>query len=434
MSRRSFLFLQTIASPFFRRLGDGLARRGHRVGKISYCQGDALYWRGSDVLAFRGRVDELPDFYTRVYDDRQVSDIVLFGDCRPIHRPAMALARERGMRSWVFEEGYLRPGWITLEEGGVNGNSALMRNADFFRAQASSLPAVPTAEPVRAGLGWRVAYDIAYNVANYLPPYRYPGYRTHRPYPIWREYRSWISRLVRQPWENASARRATEALLRDALPYYLLPLQLDSDVQIRIHSPFRNVPAAIEAVIASFAAHAHDEAGLVIKNHPLDNGMISYRGLIANYARAHGVASRVKFLDGGDLNKLMDHALGVVVVNSTVGLSALQRGRPVIALGKALYDLDGLTERRGLDCFWQDPIPPDMALLDAFLRVLVHHTQINGNYYMLEDIAVGVENAISRMIRTPEGKEVGLHLAGGCSSLREAVPRYCSDNRDNSFA
>lgn len=397
MSKRSFLFLQTIASPFFRRLGAALRRDGHAVGKVNYCQGDWLYWRGHDVVEFRGVADELPDFYAGLCDMRRPTDIVMFGDCRPIHAPAIDIARRRGMRLWVFEEGYLRPGWITLEQDGVNANSPLMRSADYFRALGPQLPPAPSPVPVGAALGRRVAFDIAYNVANSVPPYRYPGYVTHRPYPIWREYRTWLGRLARMPLEARRARRMTERLLRDSPPYYLFPLQLDSDFQIRVHSPFQGVAAAIGAVIMSFALHAPGEARLVIKNHPLDNGMIGYRELITECARAHGIGARVDFLDGGDLDLLMELALGVVVVNSTVGLAALQRRLPVVALGKALYDLDGLTDQRGLDRFWQDACPPDSDLLEAFTRVLVHHAQINGNYYSQEGIAIGVQNATNRL-------------------------------------
>jgi capsular polysaccharide export protein len=36
-------------------------------------------------------------------------------------------------------------------------------------------------------------------------------------------------------------------------------------------------------------------------------------------------------------------AAGVVTVNSTAGLQALREGKPVVALGRALYDMPGLT-------------------------------------------------------------------------------------------
>ncbi len=64
------------------------------------------------------------------------------------------------------------------------------------------------------------------------------------------------------------------------------------------------------------------------------------------------------------------HKPAVVTVNSTVGTLALACGLPVIALGKAVYDIAGLTFQGELDEFWNTPTAPDADLFDAFRRVL----------------------------------------------------------------
>lgn len=45
----------------------------------------------------------------------------------------------------MFEEGYFRPDYVTLEKQGVNAFSPLPRQADFYLEQADNLPepAVP---------------------------------------------------------------------------------------------------------------------------------------------------------------------------------------------------------------------------------------------------------------------------------------------------
>jgi len=45
----------------------------------------------------------------------EITDIILFGDCRPVHAAAIAIAKRHQIPHYVFEEGYLRPNWITLE-------------------------------------------------------------------------------------------------------------------------------------------------------------------------------------------------------------------------------------------------------------------------------------------------------------------------------
>ena len=115
------------------RMGRALEARGHRVRRINFSSGDWLFWRlPSDN--YRGRFDKWGAYVADYVRTHGVTDIVLFGDCRPYHVAATAAAQPFGVRFHVFEEGYLRPNWITCELGGVNGNSALPKTADEIRA------------------------------------------------------------------------------------------------------------------------------------------------------------------------------------------------------------------------------------------------------------------------------------------------------------
>ena len=58
--------------------------------------------------------------------EKPITDIVLYGDTRPIHAEAIKLAKALDLRVHVFEEGYLRPYWVNYQRGGANGNSRLM--------------------------------------------------------------------------------------------------------------------------------------------------------------------------------------------------------------------------------------------------------------------------------------------------------------------
>lgn len=409
--RRHFLFLQGNASHFFRRLAEALVAEGHDITRINPCGGDRLFWGGDwRAVDYRGRPDAFAAFVDDVCARRAVSDVILHNDCRPLHRAAIAAARRRGIRVHVFEEGYLRPHWLTLEREGINGFSRLPDDPDWYRETARRLPPPPPAEPVGSGLRERILYDFQWQAANYLRLARYPHYRTHRPYPIWAEYATWLRRLAVLRQRRRRAEREVAALVAGTRPFFLFPLQLDSDSQVRIHSPFGRLPVAIAAVVESFAAHAPPDSLLVIKNHPLDNAWINYPRLVRRLARKRGIAERVRFLDGGDLNALIDHARGTVLVNSTVGLTALARQGPVIALGQAIFDLPGLTFQGPLATFWRDATPPDASLLGDYLRVLEHACLVNGNYYTEAGMRLAIRNALPR-------------LTGGEDVLAEAPPR-----------
>lgn len=394
---RRFLFLQGHATPFYLRLGRALDSAGHRVRRINLCGGDRHFWGGWNAEDFRGRLPELGDFVTAAAARHDSSDLVVYNDCRPCNAIAIAAARRAGLRVHVFEEGYLRPDWLTLERDGVNGNSRLPDDPDWYRAAARAVPDPVAARPVGAGLRQRIAYDFHWQLANYRHWPRYPHYRSHRPYPIWAEYTTWLGRLGRLPRARARAKDLIQTLIREQQRYFLFPLQLDTDSQIRQHSPFGRLAGAIESVIKDFARTAPGDARLILKNHPLDNGWTNYRRLIERCARAEGAAARIHFIDGGDLNLLVDHAAGIVTVNSTVGLTALERGRPVIALGQAVFGIPGLTFRGDLSGFWRAPEPPDAALLADFRRVLLQACLVNGNFYTEDGIALAVQTSIARL-------------------------------------
>jgi capsular polysaccharide export protein len=114
---RRFLFLQGLPTRFFHRLGAALTRRGHAVHKVNFNGGDRLFWRIPGAIDYRGTLETWPGVLTELLDTHDITDIVLFGDCRPLHRVAIRLAAHRAIAVHVFEEGYLRPSWITHELG-----------------------------------------------------------------------------------------------------------------------------------------------------------------------------------------------------------------------------------------------------------------------------------------------------------------------------
>lgn len=394
--QRVFLFLQGVASPFFPRLADRLSARGHRVLRVNFCAGDALLWGRRPALHYRGSHDRLPDYYQRLFREQAITDLVLFGDERPVHRPAIARARSQGIEIHVFEEGYLRPDWFTLERGGVNANSALPSGPDWYLGAGAGMKPEPSRH-APGGLKHRAGYDMAYHLANLANPLLYPGYRTHRPYSALTEYLGWARRFAPLPWHRRRDTRLIERLIRDGQPYYLLPLQLNADTQITRHSPYRDMREVLEVTLTSFARHAPAGTRLVIKNHPLDTGLQHYPRIIHGLSQHLGLGDRVQYLETGHLPTLLDHAAGVVVVNSTVGTSSLHHRRPTIALGEAIYGLPGLTYQGDLDSFWTSAEVPDPKLLGAFTKVVRALTQINGNLYTPGGIAMGLDACVARM-------------------------------------
>ncbi|WP_420140823.1 capsule biosynthesis protein [Sphingomonas sp.] len=396
--QRSFLFLQGLAGPFFSMLGQALADAGHAVHRVNFNGGDKIYWRGANVSDYRGGLRGWPAFLRRLIERAGTTDIVLFGDCRPLHQAAIAVARTAGIQIHVFEEGYVRPDFVTLEAGGVNGHSALSRDPDHYLREARALPALPVDLPgVPSSFGRRVKEDLVYNFASLALAPLYPGYRTHRPWHILQEYAGWAFRLARRGAERRRSATTLRRLQAMGRPYFVFPLQLDCDYQIRVHSHFKGMQPAIEQVLGSFVRNAPAETLLVVKGHPLDNGLVDWEKRVLREAERLGATDRILFLESVDIDGLVRDARGLVTVNSTTGTLSLRYGVPTVVLGDAVYDMPRMTDQNGLDHFWQAPTPPDAEVFQAYRRVLIDRCLIQGGYFSDEGLAMLVAGAALRL-------------------------------------
>jgi capsular polysaccharide export protein len=277
----------------------------------------------------------------------------------------------------------------------VNGYSRLNRDADWFRRQAKSVPPDEELPPITASFRRRVRDTARHYIAVHARALAFPHYKTHRPEAPLLEAAGWGWKYLRKRARDRAAERTLEALA--GKPFFLLPLQLSGDYQIRNHSPFPDMPAATAFVIESFAAHASADMHLLIKAHPLDSSFFPWRRFIARRAKRLGISGRVHFIDGGDLDDLAADARGMVCVNSTSGTLALAAGTPVCTLGEAIYNVPGLTFDRHLDEFWTDPTPPAPGLYEAFRRVLVDRCLVRGGLASESAVATLVQSMADKL-------------------------------------
>jgi capsular polysaccharide export protein len=394
---RVFLFIQGPSSPLFELVAEGLVERGHRVRRINLCFGDRLFWRKRPAMNYAGTLEEWPEVIRSFLVSENVTDVIFLGDRRPHHIVAADAARALGARVFVVELGYLRPDWITLERDGMTAYSRFPVDPEAITAIARRVPEPDLRQRYQSDFISLAVWDLAYNFANvFLWPF-HPHYRWHAIYHPLVEYAGWMTRLVRRPLLKADADTTVRRLVDGRIRFFLFPLQLETDYQIRAHSPFASQIQPIGQVIRSFAAHAPRDALLVFKVHPLDNGLVNWSRRIRATARAAGVADRVITIDGGDLANLLEHTRGVITVNSTVGTTALMASKPLLTLGSAIYDVRGLTFCGGLDRFWTGAQPPDPKLRDDFIRALAAATQIKGGFYERTALAAAAAEVAERL-------------------------------------
>ncbi len=194
------------------------------------------------------------------------------------------------------------------------------------------------------------------------------------------------------------AEETIDRLITEQADYFVVPMQMQGDYQIRHHSHYKHLSSFIREIYSTFAQSASANSKLVFKMHPFDNDVESWPQVIRDIAVEFDCLDRTLIIDGGDLNKLLKHSRGCVLVNSTVGMEALKNGVPVKAMGVALYDIDGLTDQRSLEDFWKGPTQPNADLYHDLEKLMAHTIQVHGSFFNREGRKIAAEEFAQRIL------------------------------------
>lgn len=384
VDQKRFLFLQGPHGPFFTQLGKMLKKSGARVWRVGFNAGDAAFWRDTaHFIAFDAPPETWPRWLANVLVEKGITDIVLYGDVRPIHAEAVRQAKEAGLTVHVFEEGYLRPYWITYERGGSNGHSRLMEmSVAQMRASLNDEDIDTPMPPGHWGeMRQHMFYGALYHWFVMFKNRRFPHFKPHRSIGVAREFQLYLRRLVLMPAQALERMIATFRVKFGAFPYHLALLQLEHDSSFQEHSPFSNMSEFLELVIKNFACHAPKHHHLVFKAHPLEDGRAPLRQEIKRLTRAHGVYDRVHYVRGGKLAGLLNEARSAITVNSTAAQQVLWRGIPLKAFGDAVYNQPEFSSTQPLAQFFENAQRPDMRAYRDYRRYLLETSQIGGGFY-----------------------------------------------------
>ncbi len=380
MMNNVVLFLQGPLGSFFKALAREFSQHGYVTHKINFNAGDRLFSGADHVKDYRGRPDRWPSFLKEYLIRNKVSAVFLMGDCRYYHRVAKPVCKALGVHFMVFEEGYLRPDTITLEPGGVNALTEMNLSPEML-AGIRPQKCKPK-EHIGSTMMLRTWAATAYYWSALLGKKIFPFYRHHRAFHPVTEGAKWIRGFYRkQAYKDRDHDIELQLTGKLSQRFFMVPLQVHDDSQMIWHSNFDSVEQFIGDVMSSFALYAPGETSLVFKHHPMDRGYSHYGRFIESKSRVLGICDRVIFCHDIPLPNLYPHIKGVVTVNSTVGISALLHNVPTKLLGRAFYDIAGLTFQGELDRFWQNPGAVDSLLFNQLHSFLFTQTQINGSFF-----------------------------------------------------
>ena len=132
--------------------------------------------------------------------------------------------------------------------------------------------------------------------------------------------------------------------------------------------------------MSSFAKNASAEPRLVIKNRPLNPGLVDLARMTQVLAVERGIADRIDFIDGGNL---------AARAGSSAGWWSTTPRRPCRHWASQsrsrswarpfLHRLPH--DQRPIHGFSTDPAAPAEAMFKRFKPHAINRTQINGNYH-----------------------------------------------------
>ncbi|EIL9259299.1 capsule biosynthesis protein [Campylobacter coli] len=376
-SGKTVLLLQGPVGTFFHRLAIKMKKNKAKVLKLNFNGGDFLFYPSGK----RCKCDEkdLENFYESFFKEKKIDAIVMYNDCRLIHAKAIKVAKGLGIGIWIFEEGYLRPYCITFEKDGVNANSSLPRDKNFYlscniltKESIKEIPGGFKFMAFSAFLYWLFSFLLAPFFNNKL------HHRTLFPF----EFLFWFRSLYRKYLYKFTEKKLNQKIYSLEKKYFLAILQVYNDTQIKHHYK-KSIEEFIEELILSFANHARAKSYLIFKHHPMDRGYRNYSKLINGLSQKYHVEGRIFYIHDTYLPTLLKNALGCITINSTVGLSAILEGCPTKVCGNAFYNFEGLAYPKKLQFFWREAhaYKPNPRLVINFKNYLLNTNQFNGNFY-----------------------------------------------------
>ena len=422
-NKRVFLFLQGPHGPFFSQLARRLRQTGAETLRLGFNRADRAFWHGPGYLPFRDPPEALAARLAFLISTRGVTDLVLYGSSRPIHRIALEMADKAGLTRHVFEEGYLRPYWVTYERDGANAESpvASLTLDQMAEALSHGTPAVHEAPDRWGDMRAHMFWGAAYHAVLLAGKGSYTGFRPHRRPDFIREFLLHLQKLAATPARTVSRGIATLRVRHGGFPYHLVLLQLAHDANFLDHGPFPDQASFLDTVFRGFAAGAPSHHHLVLKAHPLEDGREPLRPLIRRLAKQHGLVGRVHFLAGGKLARLLDTARSAVTVNSTSAEQALWRAKPLRALGEAVYNRPEFVSDQPLAEFFAAPRHPDRDAYLIYRSFLLVTCQVAGGYYgvlsrrkllrQIPDLMLAVESPYEQVLSPDAPAAERQHLA-----------------------
>lgn len=412
-SRERVLLLQGPVGPFFKHLQGYLDDDGYDVWRINFNAGDHFFSQKEKCISFYGDSKDWKNWFADFVTTASIDSVILFGSEREIHQTARTVAAKYNIKIIALEEGYIRPGLITVENGGNNANSPIAGQlpADHLDIQPDDGRKI---EDFRAG-GAKIWQNIAYYSFRNLFTYGKPRKLYHKQLSLLPEIFCWGRSL----WRGLCGQTRNFVTIQHLLEhhdraYFLIPLQVDTDCQLKEFAMGWSQVDLISRTLKSFAKRAPDGKRLVFKIHPLARGHSNYHNFIEETAKAYGIGDRVDVLDTGSLGLLTRHCAGMITINSTSGFSAIFHGIPLLVVGNALYSHPELVTcgqgNPDFDAFWNSRFVADFETRRTYLGWIKQEALMVGDFYAKRGFRPACESVSTKLKQRTSAQRIDFEV------------------------
>ena len=230
------------------------------------------------------------------------------------------VCKDLGIKCFFFEHGYF-PNTIQMDPAGVNSSSSYSSYdlKDFLSFNYNSNEFTPLNDFEIIKTKYSIAERLFYRFLD-------------------KKYNKFLINYITKKDNQAKAKKRFDNLTSDQLDlinmgkFIFFPLQVNSDTQIILNSPYNSMYDAIEKILPIL-----QKTGLkiIIKEHPLEVEPVDYSRFIDN--------ENVFLVKKYDLEELIQKSEFVVNINSSVGLQSISKYKKVLLLGKAFYENSPIT-------------------------------------------------------------------------------------------
>ena len=185
---KNILFLQGPMGNFFKRLEKEYLKNNETY-RIGFNKGDEIFSLKNKFFSYKGNKENWKKYIIEFIKSNSIDLIFLFGDCRFYHKVAIEVASVLNVEVYVFEEGYIRPNFITLEKNGVNGFSSFInKNIDLENYSDCQTIFLNRNKTKNNFLKMSLQSAIYYAISNIFS-FQYPYYDHHREFSAIKEFR-----------------------------------------------------------------------------------------------------------------------------------------------------------------------------------------------------------------------------------------------------